>query len=69
MPFTRHGKPDGTVAVSRVDARSLRSTFEKHGRVTRTITVTVAPNDKTLEMTIHNPHTGATTTMIHDKVS
>lgn len=69
VPLSRNGKPDGTVAVTRVDARSLRSTFENHGKVRGTVTVTVAPDGKTLQMTTHNPRTGATSTMTHDKVS
>lgn len=69
VSYLRNGKPDGMVAMTRVGTRSLRATFKKHGKVTATNTVTVAPNDKTLQMTIHNPHTGVTSTMIHDKVS
>lgn len=68
-PFTHNGKPDGTVSVKQLGQHRLRSTFEKDGKVTRTVTVTVAANGKTLKMIIHNPHTGATTTMTHDKVS
>lgn len=69
VPYRRHGRPDGTVAMTRVGTRGLRATFEKHGKVTATNTVTVATNGKSLQMTIHNLRTGTTSTMIHDKVS
>jgi hypothetical protein len=68
VPFTHNGKPDGTVSVKRAGKDSLRATYEKDGTVTRTVTVTVAANGKTMKMITHNPHTGATATMIHDKV-
>lgn len=68
VPFTHDGKPDGTVSVKRLGNNSLRATFEKDGKVTHTIIVAVAANGRTLKMTIHNPHTGSTTTMTHDKV-
>lgn len=68
VPFTRNGKPDGTVSVKRAGKDSLRATFEKDGKTTRIMTITVAANGKTMQMITHNPHTGVTATMIHDKV-
>lgn len=68
VPYMDHGKADGSVSVKQLGKDTLRATHMKDGKLTSTITVTVAADGKTMRMVIHNPDTGATTTMVHNKV-
>lgn len=67
VPFMRDGKPSGTVSAKRLAHNTLRFTYAKDGEVSHTTTLKLAGDDRSLEMIIHDPHTGATTTMVHHK--
>lgn len=64
---TRDGKPSGTVSAKQVGETGLSLSFAKDGKVTHTMILKLAKHARSLEMIIHNPHTGATTTMMHHK--
>lgn len=67
VPFTRNGKPSGTVSAQQFGKNSVRLTYANDGKVTHTMTLKLASDDQSLEMIIHDPRTGATTTMVHRK--
>ncbi len=67
VPAMDNGKADGTVSVKMLNKNTLRETYAKNGKVTSTVTMTVAPDGKTMQMVVHDMKSGVTTTMTHDK--
>lgn len=68
VPFAYRSGEGTTVSVQRVGPHSLRESFMRHGKVTLTRTVTILPDGRTMQMTVHNLHSGSVTTMLHDKL-
>lgn len=67
VPFAYRSKQGTRVSVQRVGPHSLRETFTRHHGVTLTRTVTIMPDGRTMQMTVHNMRTGAVLTMLHRK--
>ncbi|MDA3914411.1 hypothetical protein [Oleiagrimonas sp.] len=67
VPSMVNGKADGTVSVKRLGKDTLRETYAEDGKVTRTSTMTIAADGKTMKMVVHNIKNGRTTTMTHEK--
>lgn len=68
VPFTYRSGAGTTVSVQRVGPHSLRGSFMRHGKVTLTRTVTILPDGRTMQMSVHNLQSGSVTTMLHDKL-
>lgn len=66
-PYTGGGMSGMTVSVRKHGKDGLRETFMHDGKVTRTNTMTVSADGKTMNTSSHNMHTGGTSTLTSTK--
>lgn len=67
VPFTGDGMSGMTVSVKRHGKDGLRETYMRDGKETRTSTMTVSANGKTMKSIDHNVLMDRTMTMVSDK--